>query len=66
MTEEKMTIEERLDAISSITEQLESGKMTLEESLQAFEEGVKLIREAQDALKDAEKRLAVLTEEKSE
>lgn len=66
MTEEKMTIEERLDAISSITEQLESGKMTLEESLQAFEEGVKLIREAQDALKDAEKRLAVLTEVKSE
>ena len=60
--EKKMTIEERLLAIEKITERLEGNELSLEESLMEFEKGVALIREAEKALGEAEKRLEILTE----
>ena len=42
---------------------MEDGDLTLEESLTIFEEGVKLTRECQQALADAEQRVKILIEE---
>ena len=64
--EKKMTIEERLLAIEQITERLEGNELSLEESLSEFEKGIALIREAEKALGDAEKRLQTLTEAREE
>jgi exodeoxyribonuclease VII small subunit len=41
---------------------METGEMSLEESLKAFERGVALTRDCQKALKDAELRVQALTE----
>ena len=42
---------------------MEDGKLSLEESLQAFERGIKLTRECQSALKNAEQKVQVLLNE---
>jgi exodeoxyribonuclease VII small subunit len=49
--------------LTSITEVLEDENTTLEQSLQAFEEGIALVRSAQSALTEAEQRVQVLLEE---
>jgi exodeoxyribonuclease VII small subunit len=41
---------------------METGELSLEASLLAFERGIVLTRECQKALKDAELRVAALTE----
>jgi len=40
---------------------MEQGSLTLEDSLKAFEEGIKITRECQQALKEAELRVDMLT-----
>jgi len=42
---------------------MEEGELSLEESLQAFEKGIKLTRECQSALKKAEQKVQVLINE---
>ena len=42
---------------------MEDGELTLEESLQAFEKGIKLTRECQSALKNAEQKVQLLLNE---
>ncbi len=63
MNEEKKTsIEEKLAELEEITRSMESGELTLEESLKAFERGVALIRESNEYLGEAEKKIRILTE----
>ncbi|ATJ81039.1 exodeoxyribonuclease VII small subunit [Halomonas beimenensis] len=50
---------ERLEAL---VERLESGELTLEGSLAAFEQGVRLTRDAQRRLDEAELKVRTLTE----
>ena len=57
-----VNLEQSLDTLESLVEQMESGDLTLEESLKAFEQGVKLTRDCQQALKAAEQRVRVLME----
>ncbi|MCL4120023.1 UNVERIFIED_CONTAM: hypothetical protein GTU68_061575 [Idotea baltica] len=40
---------------------MEKGTLSLEDSLKAFEDGIKITRECQQALKDAELKVEVLT-----
>ena len=47
--------------LEGIVEKLESGDLSLEEALGAFEEGVSLVRNLEDALTAVEKRIEVLT-----
>ena len=64
MTEEKKpTIEENLKSIEDIIAVLEKGDMDLSDSLKAFEEGVRLVRESDELLLGAEKQLKILTGE---
>jgi exodeoxyribonuclease VII small subunit len=58
----RIDLEKALSELEEIVEQLESGDMPLEKSLKQFERGVRLSRECQSALKDAEQRVQILME----
>lgn len=60
-TAELADFETSLDELETLVEQMESGDLSLEESLQAFERGVVLTRSCQSALKAAELRVQKLT-----
>jgi exodeoxyribonuclease VII small subunit len=59
----KIDFEKSLAALEAIVHQLEDGDLSLEESLAAFEQGVKLTRECQAALDAAEQRVQLLMEQ---
>ncbi len=50
-----------LRELENLVEKMETGELTLEESLQQFERGVLLTRACQKALADAEQRVKILT-----
>jgi exodeoxyribonuclease VII small subunit len=58
--------EKALQTLESLVENMESGDMTLEKSLQAFEEGIKLTKECQQALKEAEQKVEILMSQNAE
>lgn len=57
-----LAFEEALDELEALVHKMESGELSLEDSLAAFERGVKLTRHCQAALKSAELKVKVLTE----
>jgi len=57
---EKIKFEEALDKLEKIIEELENGKLSLDESLSAFEEGIKLSRICQKYLDEAERKIEIL------
>lgn len=54
--------EQSLEELQKLVEALESGDLSLEDSMQAFEAGIKLTREAQQQLAAAEQRVLLLTD----
>jgi exodeoxyribonuclease VII small subunit len=56
----KMDFEKKLSRLEEIVEKMESGEMPLEESLKLFEEGVRLSRECNVQLADAEQKVKLL------
>jgi exodeoxyribonuclease VII small subunit len=60
-TETKLGFEQALDQLQQTVKKLESGELSLEQSLQSFEEGVKLTRLCQEQLSAAEQRVELLT-----
>ncbi|CAN5380663.1 hypothetical protein BH10ACI1_BH10ACI1_08800 [soil metagenome] len=60
MSEKKQTFESSLKELEKIVRQLEDGDLPLEESLKLFESGVRLSRECQERLNQAERRIEVL------
>ena len=54
-----------LQDLEGVVEKLDSGTLSLEESLQAFEEGVALVRFLEEKLTEVEKRVEVLTRDNS-
>ena len=59
---EKQSFEEALQELEKIVEKMDSGELTLNESLEAFENAVKLVRFCTAELDWAEQRVRVLTE----
>ena len=59
----KFDFEVALEELEELVSSMEDGKLSLEESLQAFEKGIKLTRECQNALKNAEQKVQVLLNE---
>ncbi|WP_193075480.1 exodeoxyribonuclease VII small subunit [Pseudomonas sp. FME51] len=55
--------EQSLGALQTLVERLESGDLSLEDSLSAFEQGVTLTRECQQALTQAEQKVSQLLEQ---
>ncbi len=64
MARQKKTpvFEQSLNELQVLVERLESGDLSLEDSLATFEQGIALTRECQSALQDAEQRINVLLE----
>ncbi len=60
MAEKKQTFETSLKELERIVRRLEDGDLPLEDSLKLFEDGVKLSRECQQRLNQAERRIEVL------
>ncbi|MCG8614148.1 MAG: exodeoxyribonuclease VII small subunit [Pseudomonadales bacterium] len=65
MTENENPIpfEQSLQELEAIVKKMEQGELSLDDSLKAFERGVALSRQCQNALKDAELKVAKLTAE---
>ena len=58
----KMTFEEAITSLEKIVERMDSGELSLDESLAAFEEAVKLVKYCNTELEKAEQRVRMLTE----
>lgn len=58
----ELDFESALEDLEALVERMEAGEMSLEESLVAFERGIKLTRHCQTALKAAELKVRTLTE----
>jgi len=59
-TAKPKTFESSLEELERIVRELEQGELPLERSLELFEQGVKLSRECQDRLNQAERRIEIL------
>ncbi len=59
----KFDFNKGLSELEEIIGKMESGDLSLEESLKYFEKGVKLHRQCHSALSSAEQRISVLSEE---
>ncbi len=57
--------EKSLEQLESLVAKMESGELSLEESLKAFEEGVKLSRDCQTRLTEAEQRVQILIDQQA-
>lgn len=58
-----LNFERNLEQLESLVSDMESGELSLEDSLSAFEKGIKLTRECQSALQKAEQKVQKLIEE---
>lgn len=56
-----LNFESNLVDLERLVERMERGELTLEDSLQQFEQGIRLIRACQQALKTAEQKVQLLT-----
>ena len=54
--------EDLLQRLSKVVERLEGGGLSLEESIAAFEEGIRLARASAARLEEAERKVEVLLE----
>ena len=61
-----VNFEKALDELESIVEDIESGDLSLEDSLKSFEKGIKLARKCQEQLSKAELQVQKLIEEDGE
>ena len=59
-TKQAIDLEKALGDLETLVEELESGDLPLEKAMQKFEDGIKLTRSCQLALKDAEQKVEVL------
>jgi exodeoxyribonuclease VII small subunit len=56
--------ESALEELEQVVEQLESGELSLEDSLSAFEKGIGLVRFCNHKLSEVEKKIEMLVKEK--
>ena len=61
-----LDFEQSLSELQTLVERLESGELPLEESLSAFEQGIRLTRDCQNALTQAEQKVQILLERDGE
>lgn len=61
MAKKKMNFEEAMNRLREITEQLESGNVSLEESVKLFSEGTELSAFCYETLQNAEQKITELS-----
>lgn len=65
-TKKAVDFESALNELEALVSSMEEGDLSLEESLAAFEKGIKLTRECQSMLSSAEQRVQQLMEKNGE
>ncbi len=55
-----------MSELEALVEQMESGNLSLEDSLKSFERGIRLIRDCQATLSRAEQKVQMLVEQNGE
>ncbi len=61
-----VNFETALAELEKLVQGMESGELSLEDSLQAFEKGMQLSRDCQQALAEAEQKVQLLMEKNGE
>ena len=59
----KENFEESMKKLETIVTELENGNLNLDESVKKFEEGMKIAKQCNNILEDAEKKITILLEE---
>ncbi|MEL6710395.1 MAG: exodeoxyribonuclease VII small subunit [Pseudomonadota bacterium] len=62
MSQDKVAFEVALEELESLVAQMETGTLSLEDALQAFERGIQLTRACQQKLQAAEQQIRILTQ----
>ena len=62
----EFNFEEALQELERLVSSMEEGELSLEDSMKAFEKGIKLTRECQTALQKAEQKVQILLNERGE
>jgi exodeoxyribonuclease VII small subunit len=57
---EEKNFEELIEELEEITTQLENDKLTLDDSVKLFEKGMKISKDCNEKLENAEKRITIL------
>lgn len=65
-TTKAIDFEQQLKNLEDLVASLESGNLSLEDSMKSFEQGIKVARECQRALKEAEQKVEILTRQGDE
>ena len=60
MARQKVTFEQALEKLEGIVAQIEEGKVPLEESIERYAEGIKLVGKCREILDAAEKKIQIL------
>ena len=60
MAAKKLTLEESFESLDKIIQEMQTGKLTLEQSFKKYEEGMKLIKNCNEAIDKVEKKLIVI------
>ena len=67
MTDQKdITFKESMQKLETIANELEKGELSLDESVQKFEEGMELSKKCNEMLESAEKRINILIQNEGE
>ncbi|HSG97917.1 MAG TPA: exodeoxyribonuclease VII small subunit [Woeseiaceae bacterium] len=56
----KINLEKSLAELEKLVDELETGDLPLEQAMKKFEEGIKLTRDCQAALQEAEQKVEIL------
>ena len=66
MTKRKLTFEQALQKLEQIVSEIEQGKVSLEESIEKYAEGIELIKHCRAILDSAEKKIQLLARSEGE
>lgn len=66
MTKQKPNFEQALVELEQLVDKMEAGDLKLEQALEHFERGIKLSRQCQQALEQAEQKVQELTLQQGE
>lgn len=62
----KKSFEEQMENLEKIVAELENGNLNLDESVNKFEEGIRISKECNKILEEAEKKITILVNENGE
>ncbi len=62
----KKNFEEQMEQLEKIVEELEKGDLSLADSVSKFEQGIKISKECNKTLEEAEKKITILVNQEGE